>query len=562
MSTFQPAPAPDRQYSNSVTTSDSKSVTTSGSAAPPAPPENRLGSLEMQLNNDARLKTALHRLVLILPLTILIFAEALRHQDKTIKLPMLELEIELRLVIPIFLLIISYMLYRALRYSRIVLYDLVYLPERTTKVAQIVLDNTEMYKMNSAYYEEVLDPTAAELVDLKNNKINSISRNTFAALNLIKSLIVYSFIFLMLAFMIFYVSRELVPAIKTLKADIVTLRWLSEPTWAIDALVLGLSALLLALGWANALLIVLLAFLMIIAISCLGLITFYFLLLKAIRLLYATPLLAPLRMVFGALFRLATRIREKNRDKVFASEEAAYAARMESYIATKPNTDEFLLRFKLFRAADNLAGRNRVIADYFGDEILEGDMIVDGKFNKKYYTSEQYIVRTRYGFTDLYGCTSYLKVFAHLGSLDFVSSNGWQIQEQLKQIVDSYDVLPDNRLLAALQKQKKKALRPEERRKAAVLVRQRLNTVSPRNDEIDELEKKCKRELTNIITNDDERDISRLRDAAEKYFMNSDCPSTSFPKDPPVRGARDWIIVTRLLIALQRLAGLTPTVSE
>jgi hypothetical protein len=61
---------------------------------------------------SSRLKSALHRLILVLPVTLLIFAEALRHQDEKIELPILKLGIQIRLVMPLFLLLISYMLSR------------------------------------------------------------------------------------------------------------------------------------------------------------------------------------------------------------------------------------------------------------------------------------------------------------------------------------------------------------------------------------------------------------------------------------------------------------------
>jgi hypothetical protein len=268
MTVLQQAPEPDRRaapYTGVYSTSAGGGGT---------PPDNRVGPLEIQLNNDGRLKTSLHRLVLVLPLTILIFAEALRHQNEKIKLPLLELEIQIRLVIPIFLMLICYMLYRAIRYSRIVISSVFSLPEQTNKIAQIVLDNTEAYKVSCAYYEEVLDPMAAEFVDASKNNQSKLIRyfnsKALPALNLTKSLVVYGLIFLMLSFMILYVSKELVSAATALKTEIFKLRWLSEPTTAIDALILGISALLLLLAWSNAALAALLAFLVVAGIAFFG----------------------------------------------------------------------------------------------------------------------------------------------------------------------------------------------------------------------------------------------------------------------------------------------------
>jgi len=68
--------------------------------------------------------------VLILPLTLLIFSQALLHPDAKIKLPLVELELEVREVLPVFLVLNAFMLYRAVRYARIVLWRLFQLPGR------------------------------------------------------------------------------------------------------------------------------------------------------------------------------------------------------------------------------------------------------------------------------------------------------------------------------------------------------------------------------------------------------------------------------------------------
>src|SRR5262245_19975541 len=57
-----------------------------------APPKSSRGPFEVKLSNDDRLKAALHKLVLVLPLTILILEQALLHPDEKIKLPLVGLE--------------------------------------------------------------------------------------------------------------------------------------------------------------------------------------------------------------------------------------------------------------------------------------------------------------------------------------------------------------------------------------------------------------------------------------------------------------------------------------
>ena len=104
--------------------------TTSTSDGGGAAPGNGGGRFEAQLANDGRSKSALHRLVLILPLTLLIFLQALLHPDAKIKLPLVELELEVREVLPVFLVLNAFMLYRAVRYARIVLWRLFQLPGR------------------------------------------------------------------------------------------------------------------------------------------------------------------------------------------------------------------------------------------------------------------------------------------------------------------------------------------------------------------------------------------------------------------------------------------------
>jgi hypothetical protein len=94
------------------------------------------------------------------------FEQALLHPSEKIKLPLVELELKVKEVLPLFLMLISFMLYRALRYARIVLWTIAHLPDQVATAGQIVLDDAEGYKIKSAYYEEVLDPMAAALVAL------------------------------------------------------------------------------------------------------------------------------------------------------------------------------------------------------------------------------------------------------------------------------------------------------------------------------------------------------------------------------------------------------------
>jgi hypothetical protein len=132
----------------------------SGGAPPPKTPV-----LAMELAADSRFKSALHRLVLVLPLTLLIFEQALRHPTVEIELPIIKLKILMQTVMPIFFLILSYMIFRGMRYSRLVLLNIFDIPTRTNQLIEIVVDNADAYKINSAYCDETLDPTAADLIE-------------------------------------------------------------------------------------------------------------------------------------------------------------------------------------------------------------------------------------------------------------------------------------------------------------------------------------------------------------------------------------------------------------
>src|SRR5262249_15632685 len=154
--------------------------------------------------------------------------------DKEIKLPVLELEVKIQEVLPLFLMLISFMLYRALRYARIVLWSLFHLPWQTMRIAQIALDNTEAYKMNGPYYEDVLDPmVAAVCATLKKPFLRAVGGVGFASLNLIRSLVVYGLIFLLLIFTAFYVSTKLPSAAAPHVVDLFKLRWALEAKTAL-----------------------------------------------------------------------------------------------------------------------------------------------------------------------------------------------------------------------------------------------------------------------------------------------------------------------------------------
>jgi hypothetical protein len=527
---LQPAPEPARRaYQYAVATASGDGGGTRSSAGP----------FEIELSNNDRLKKALHKLVLVLPLTILIFEQALLHPDEKIKLPLVELELKINDVMPLFLMLISFMLYRALRYARIVLWTIAHMPRQMNTAGQIVLDDTDAYKMNSAYYEEVLDPAAAALVALwaklkQGGWVRKLSWSAWQGFNVLKSLIAYGFIFLLLGFMALYVSKEFLSFLASKHIRLFDLHWPVNPTAAIDVLILGVSALLLLMAWSNAATTILMVFWTVLRIIA-----------KALRWIS--------RLLFRLLYSLATWLREWDRDKKFAAETAAYNKQMEDFIATKPDAAEFRIRLKLFDAAWALIVRWIIASLYLGDKILQGSR--EGESDG---TSEWAKVERDYALTKFWDCSYYLKVLALKAPIEIVSSDAWNLQEKLQEIVRSYSAPPpDDALLALLQRalwadaKKVRLLSEAERQKAVVAVRKRLGTIKPKWDDIDSIESDLAWKFTALNT---KQHVHAFTTEAEKYFNPWD--QEFHRAAPPVRGLRESPRITAFLAFLQRAAGL------
>jgi hypothetical protein len=392
--TLQPAPKPDQ---SAAATFEASTYSTSGSDGG-APPTSQAGALGAQLSNDRRLKLSLHVLILVLPLTILIFGEALRHPEADIELPIIQLKLRVESVLPIFLMILSYMLHRAMRYARIVLWNIVYKPDQMAKLARIALDDTEAYKMNSAYYEEVLDPMAAALMsplsNLERQWPRLVAWISLASFNVIISLVLYGIILLMLVIMCLHISAGLLSVAASLNAFSFRPHWPIEPTQAIDILILGLSTSLLFLAWLNAAWIALIFLLAVVGLLAIG----------AVILTRQTVVFAPVRFVLRTIYDAASQLREKRRDRHFAKEMAAYKTRKDA-----PNDErigEYRSRLRLFDAAKAFRSRARDVEHNFGERIFDGGRTgVDTG-------SEWSDLSDRYGFTNLSMCAYLLMVFA------------------------------------------------------------------------------------------------------------------------------------------------------
>ncbi len=442
--------------------------------------------------------------------------------------------------------ILSYMLHRAMRYERIVLWNIVHSPEQMNEVARIALDDTEAYKMNSAHYEEVLDPMAAALIsplaNLRRQWLRLVAWISFVGFNIIMSLIVYGIILLMLLIMCLYVSKELLSVAASLNAFGFRPHWPFEPTSVIDILILGLSTLLLFLAWSNAAWIVLIALLAIIGVPAI-------LVFRCIVLAWRTVAFAPVRVVLRAIYDVASQMREKHRDRIFVNEMAAYIKRKEA--PDEERVAEYRSRLKLFSAAGDLSSRLYTIQRNFGRGIVEGGSTgVD-------LGSEWENLITRYGFTDLDICTYYLMVFAQLAPFKFVTSDAWSLHREVERVVDAYSDPPDDALLAAIEKAA--SLSHSERRKLAAQILARNASIAPIGTKIRRFEKRWGRELAKLITGEavlyhSNVNIFELRKAAIKYFGEPESKNTPFQEPPPGRGARDSRVITYLLGLLGRAA--------
>jgi hypothetical protein len=258
MATAAPA-APE--HKGSLATQASSSL--SGGDAPP--PKTILAT---RLATDERYKSALRRIVFVLPLTLLIFTEALRNPTHEVQLPIIGLKILLQSAMPTFFLIICYMVFRGIRYSRLILLEIFDIPSRTNQLVQIVVDNADAYKIDSTYYDESLDPTTAELIEefQKKPRLAGAFNAVLIWFNIFKVFWIYGLIFSLLFFIALYVSNELL-ALVTQEFAGLNATTLLGTSKAVDIVVLCLSAALMLLGWLNAAIVLLLLLLIIVMIG-------------------------------------------------------------------------------------------------------------------------------------------------------------------------------------------------------------------------------------------------------------------------------------------------------
>jgi hypothetical protein len=543
MSSPAPAPQPSRPSAAAAAMArGATSGSTSGSGGDP-PSDPTAGAFEIGLSNDTRTKTALHALVLVLPLAILIFWQALQDPNLDIELPILKLKLKIRELLPILLLLVSFMLHRAVRYARIVLWNILQAPAQMGKVARIALDDADAYKINSAYYDDVLDPMTVDLniplSNLERQWLKIVARFSFATFNVIMSLAIYGIIFVMLVVMCVYVTTELFSL--TSQLNLMPLRplWPIDPVSVIGVLVLGLAGLLLFLAWLNAAVIVLIAVLIIVVIVI-------FLIFGSIGFAWRTILFAPLRLVLRKLYVIVNDMRERHRVRVFERDMAAYLKRKAA--PDEGRVAEYRVRLKLFNAANDLQSRCWKIQPHFGSKVL------DRPSHKTEDRSAWKEIRTRYGFTDFFHCSRNLMGLALIAPIRIVENDGWRLHEILNQILDKYDIAPDTVLDALIQLQAG-GVDNTDAGALTALITERNSEIVPAGAEIRRLQKKWERKLEKMIRRSSgAKTPFKLSEEAEAYFREPEEKNTAFNEPPPVRGGRDSKVVTLLLNILARMA--------
>lgn len=387
---LQPAPqaAPQARYYASAAASSGGGEGNSGT------PEGPI----LRYNNQQ--KNALHVLVLVIPIAVVIFAEAVRQRAE-IELPIIRLKLQIEAVLPLFLMLLSFMLHRAMRYARIVLFDIAFSPQEMHTVAKISLDDTDAYKINSAQYDAILDPMVTYAVQLwgksPRNWLASVGWYGFVSVNVLIAVIVYGAIFCILAVTAFYVSQELFQIANRVGLFDLSSYWVLDPLTMMARLILGLSGALLLLAWLNAVPVVLF-----------------------VLLIAAGGTAAAVFAVAWGTFRLCRTVHAWAFSFTPEEEEVRKSA------------EQFPLRLALYKATYALSKRLDGVERAFGKGVLD-----EGKGTAD-LQSEWDLVRERFGFTYISLSCFELIVIACFAPIRFVKGEGWNLFYELEGIVDGY----------------------------------------------------------------------------------------------------------------------------
>jgi hypothetical protein len=530
---LQRAPEPERA---SYVYTTSSSGNGGGTVTPPS-------ALTIRLASDGNSRSALHSIILVLPISILIFIEVLRHPDKEIKLPIVDLELEIKTLLPILLLVISYMLYRALRHSRIVLWNILFLP---SQVAELAFDSEEAYKVESPPYDETFDRMFVEFRDHQSRVVQWLARFTFTTFNIIRSLAIYGLIFAMLVYIALYLTQELPTVATSIHFDLSRPQWPIGPALALDLLVLGLSILLLGLAWINAGITILAASLIVLGLTFGISYVLAQTIARFIAAIYSARLFAPLRAIFRAAHRLIFWLRQRSRDRRLNKDQQRYERRSDQFRSSSEFA-HYQQRLELFLKVDELSRCLEMI-----DRVMRDDV-----GQTKFTDSNWWPIVYGSGFVILGHCVDYLKKFAQDAPLDEVRRR----YEELKPFVDAFSPRADEPLLDAMRRWRE--LNSAESKRTVIDLRAWLSSIPPKLDELRKMDEEwqvlLKTKNQNGVTLSG-KESWRLGREASIYFASSALDNAGFKVPKPVRGSHDWRMVSYLINTLAGLGqGITDT---
>jgi hypothetical protein len=539
---FQPAP-PRRQQQPDAASGAAEQAQinklASGDVPPPVEP-SPVRDLEARLANDERAKAKLRTLVLVLPLAVLIFGEALRFPKQDIELPIIKLKLAVEQVLPLFLLILSHMLHRALRYARIVLWSILESPAQLTEAANISLDDTEDYKTGGAQYEDVLDPMVTLLAGWRWATARLFARISFVTFNVVVAFVVYGLILLMLAVMAYHASASGIDLAVKWQITQFRLHWPIDAEKTIDILVLCVSAILLGLAWLNAAWIVMMPAAAIGVAASRAVLAFIGLTRRALRSG------SPSKLILSVIVSRLIRLREQHRDRVLARDMQRFDNKHRDASYHERYVEDYKARRKLFDYANKLQGKLDTLKfNGFGLFLL----LEDGEWDK---------IDNKFGFDDLLFCIIYLKIAAHRAPSEFVVWQAPRLAKRVLAIMNGYDFPFEKALASLMEKASSHTL--EESETATMMMRARNAQIPSQLSEIKALQRRWERKLSMAAFRKSRFESAKEKynfgEAASEHFAQSEEVLTELLEIPPRRGDRDWKFVTRVLNWLDHISAV------
>jgi hypothetical protein len=520
----QAAPEPRRtSYVYSTSTGDG-----GGTGSPP-------DRLAIRLASDGRYRNKLHVMILVLPVSILIFIEALRHPKDKIKLPIIGLDLEINSLLPLLLLVICYLLYRAIRYSRRLLVNILVLP---SQVAEIAFDSKEAFKVDTAY-DEVVDEMLIDFLDHENRFVRAVARFVFTGSNVFMSAAIYGLIFVILVYAALFVTSEIPTVLASNQFDPFKPRWPSDPSLALNLLLLGLCAFLLGLAWINAGIVLIVVSLGLLALILVIVVGGLFAIGRLVRAIYRSRFFLPLKWIFGAAMASVLWLRERSREKRFRIEEARY--------------DELVQEFKKSPAFVGYVERLQMYSKLSEERprlVLINRVIREDARPRYSYETDWWPLMKRSGLNAVEACVDLLAGLLQHAPLDQVKAQ----YERLKPIVDAFS--PDETLLDASRHWE--TLDSVEKEKSVADLRKWLTAMPSREIELDSMQIELQAAIKGL--DQEGRAISRVYfgdhwDEASKYFARPSLENAGLSTAKPIRGSHDWRAVTYLIDILGRLGG-------